>query len=105
VIAEFGGTCDFVEKDCNAPKMHKGYEALKQSHPNIDYLGVCKLVPTRPTQATTTSTSVVPSEGLVEFDSAMPVPLPSPTLIPILLAVPLLVVGLLFLVIARKFFM
>lgn len=28
----------------NAPELGLGYEAMKKSHPNIDYLGKCRLV-------------------------------------------------------------
>ena len=45
IVASFGGTGDLQQFGGNAPDMSKGYEALKQSHPNIDYLGTCKLVP------------------------------------------------------------
>ena len=45
IVASFGGTGDLQQFGGNAPDMSKGYEALKQSHPNIDYLGACKLVP------------------------------------------------------------
>jgi cyclophilin family peptidyl-prolyl cis-trans isomerase len=39
--AEYG---DLAFLGGNAPDLGKGYEALKKSHPNIDYLKKCKLV-------------------------------------------------------------
>jgi hypothetical protein len=37
--------CDVTStRRSNAPELGLGYEAMKKSHPNIDYLGTCKLV-------------------------------------------------------------
>lgn len=44
-IEKFGGTGDIRMLGGDAPDLGKGYEALKISHPNIDYLGNCTLVP------------------------------------------------------------
>jgi cyclophilin family peptidyl-prolyl cis-trans isomerase len=43
-ISKFGGTGDLAELGGNAPDMSKGYDALKESHPDIDYLIKCILV-------------------------------------------------------------
>jgi len=44
VIAEFGGTGDLKHLGGNAPNLGLGYEALKESHPDIDYLGKCVII-------------------------------------------------------------
>jgi cyclophilin family peptidyl-prolyl cis-trans isomerase len=43
-ISQFGGTGDLAFLGGNAPDMSKGYDALKESHPDIDYLGKCIIV-------------------------------------------------------------
>jgi hypothetical protein len=98
-VGQFGGTCDFVKKGCDAPKMEKGYEKLRKSHPEIDYLGVCKLVPAHPTPVPTMSTrhstgnlSHPPQPPLQQF----------PSILPLVLAVPLLLAGLLLLAVIKK---
>jgi len=55
VIGAFGGTGDLKMLGGNAPDLGKGYEALKESHPDIDYLGKCTLVLANPTPVTTLS--------------------------------------------------
>uniref|UniRef100_A0A7S3Z206 Uncharacterized protein n=1 Tax=Lotharella globosa TaxID=91324 RepID=A0A7S3Z206_9EUKA len=42
----------------DAPDLGKGYEALKTSHPNIDYLGKCTLVAAHPAPPTSSPTHV-----------------------------------------------
>ena len=61
IVASFGGTGDLQQFGGNAPDMSKGYEALKQSHPNIDYLGACKLVPIAGTVHLTEAKDKAPS--------------------------------------------
>ena len=46
-VAQFGGTGDLKFLGGNAPDMGKGYDALKISHPHMDYLGTCTLTSKR----------------------------------------------------------
>ena len=62
-MARFGGTGDLGE---GSPRLEKGYDALKTSHPDIDYLGTCRLVP-RTDMDTTSSPAHVDAAA----DSAM----------------------------------
>eukprot|EP00566_Odontella_aurita_P017811 CAMPEP_0113582686 /NCGR_PEP_ID=MMETSP0015_2-20120614/32061_1 /TAXON_ID=2838 /ORGANISM="Odontella" /LENGTH=268 /DNA_ID=CAMNT_0000487403 /DNA_START=54 /DNA_END=859 /DNA_ORIENTATION=- /assembly_acc=CAM_ASM_000160 len=44
VIGKFGGSGDLPQFGGTAPDLSKGYEALKTSHPNIDYFHNCTVV-------------------------------------------------------------
>lgn len=44
-VGAFGGVGDLAMAGGNAPDLGLGYDALKTSHPDIDYLGTCTLVP------------------------------------------------------------
>uniref|UniRef100_A0A7S2X6T1 PPIase cyclophilin-type domain-containing protein n=1 Tax=Lotharella oceanica TaxID=641309 RepID=A0A7S2X6T1_9EUKA len=69
-IGAFGGVGDLAMLGGDAPDLGKGYEALKTSHPNIDYLGKCTLVPAHSSPPTPSPTHLRDLGGLPRSSSS-----------------------------------